>query len=102
MDYTKWTSKNGSVCEIKDMSTKHIRNCMYMLIRSINKDFDNDGKDTFDNLWTEEHAQPYLDTFYYELVNRNKTVNKHNTLEHKEPKRSPIRSAMVGWTSNWG
>lgn len=70
-DYTKWISKDETEFIIKDMTITYIRHCMYKIIRSINKDFKNENKDVFDELWIKEHGKQYLDAFYNELISRN-------------------------------
>jgi hypothetical protein len=70
MDYSKWISNDGNEFNLEDMTITYIRNCVFLIIRSLNSDFENGDKVLFDSMWLEEHGKNYLEAFYNELLRR--------------------------------
>lgn len=74
MNYSVWKTNVGEFINIKDMSTKHIKNCIAMIERSQYPDM----KDYFEDLpepparYTVDYElyKPYLDIFKMELKSR--------------------------------
>lgn len=68
--YEKWQAKNGSTHEVKDMSIQYIRNCIAMIVRSMNPDENGGNKDVFKQEWIDEHGEKYIKAFIKELKSR--------------------------------
>jgi hypothetical protein len=74
MDYSKWTTNEGVVLDIKDMTKEHILNCVRMIKRS--KWLDTmERYDTVPNprprfVVNYERYEPYLEVFEGELKRR--------------------------------
>jgi hypothetical protein len=74
MDYTKWTTNNNEVLDIKDMTDKHIQNCIKMIKRSKWLDamerYDTVPEPPPKYVVNYELYAPYLKVFKKELDNR--------------------------------
>lgn len=76
MDYTKWETNDGNILDIKDMTVKHIINCIKMIERSKWLDI----MEKYDTVPIPapryvdyELYKPYLDVFKEELLRRENT-----------------------------
>ena len=68
--YKQWVSKDWTAYNIKDMSDAHIRNCIYMIVRSFTPEDNKDNKEMFNYDWTMKHGLKYIRSFSKELRKR--------------------------------
>lgn len=73
-----WQCKDGTVIAIKDMSTKHIHNCIAMIKRSIR--LHRDG--LIDHIWRLEYLEPLQE----EINNRKFAEDMRNMSDDEFPK----------------